>query len=156
MPHVEVVEQNGDRSRIMNVTEAVGPSWGMQDDVILVKVLLEIVLINMRRTQSGALSSTKSGTLDDKTKKNIRLFQQKFNDMAKGLYNPERLTVDGRVSRARGQVSWDKNRPWTIAKLNETASLCVRMHGYKSLADAVVKFYPHLAQILKLDPSDVG
>jgi hypothetical protein len=155
MAHVEIIEQNGDQSRIMNVTEGVGPNWGMKDDVMLVKALLEIVLINMRWVQPGELSSTTSGTLDDKTKKNIKTFQKKFNEMAKGLNNPERLSVDGRVSRARGHFSWDKNCPWTIVKLNATASFCVRRHGFKSAADAIVKFYPHVAEVLNLDSSDV-
>jgi len=155
MAHVEIIENNGEKSRIMNVTEAVGPNWGQEDDVILVKVLLEIVLINMRWVEPGALSSTRSGTLDDLTKKNIKTFQQKFNETAKNLNNSERLTVDGRVSRARGRSSWDKNRPWTITKLNSTASWCVRNHGFSSAADAIVKFYPHLAAILKLDSNDV-
>lgn len=151
MAQVDVVEQNGEQLHMMNVTAAVGPDWGMHDDVILVKVLLEIVLINMRWCAPGDLGSTNSGTLDGKTKKNIKLFQSKFNEVAKQLSNPEQLTVDGRVSRARGTASWDKNRPWTIAKLNSTASFCVQQHGYKNAAEAVVQFYPHLAKILKLD-----
>lgn len=155
MAQVEVVEQNGEQVHMMNVTQAVGPTWGQQDDVILVKVLLEIVLINMRWVQPGELSSSVSGTLDDKTKKNIKIFQQKFNEFAKSNRHPERLEVDGRISRARGHASWDKNRPWTIAKLNQTASFCVRMHGYKSAAEAIVQFYPHLAKILKLDRNNV-
>lgn len=155
MAQVEVVEQNGEQVHMMNVTEAVGPNWGMQDDVILVKVLLEIVLINMKWIQPGDLSSSRSGTLDGKTKKNIKVFQQKFNETATNSNHPERLTVDGRISRARGHASWDRNRPWTIAKLNQLASWCVRMHGFKSAADAVVKFYPHLAQILKIDANNV-
>lgn len=151
MAKVEIIEGNNQKWYLMNVTGAVGPQWGMEDDVILVKVLLEIVLTNLRWVQPNELSPTTSGTLDYKTKKNIKSFQQKFNEFAKGFNNPERLVADGRVSRARGSFSWDRNRPWTIVKLNETASWCVRRHGYKSAADAVVKFYPHLAKILKLD-----
>jgi hypothetical protein len=151
MAQIDVLEQGGEQLHMMNVTAGVGPDWGMHDDVILVKVLLEIVLVNMRWCPPGDLSSTQSGTLDDKTKKNIKLFQSKFNEAAQQLGNPERLTVDGRVSRARGTASWDKNRPWTISKLNATASFCVQQHGFKNAADAVVKFYPHLAKILNLN-----
>jgi hypothetical protein len=151
MAQVDIVDQNGEKLQMMNVTEAVGPEWGQPDDVILVKVLLEIVLVNMRWCPPGDLSSTHSGTLDAKTKKNIRLFQSKFNEVAKQLGNAERLTVDGRISRARGTASWDRNRPWTISKLNATASFCVQQHGFKNAADAVVKFYPHLAAILNLN-----
>src|SRR5688572_20532753 len=117
MAHVEEIEDKGEKVHMMNVSMAVGPNWGNQDDVMLVKALLEIVLINMRWAGGSELSSSRSGTLDQKTVKNIKLFQKKFNEMATSASNPERLTVDGRVSRARGQVSWDKNRPWTIAKL---------------------------------------
>jgi hypothetical protein len=156
MAVLDEINYNGRKARIMNVSQAVGPNWGGHEDVILVKVLLEIVLVNMRWCEPGALSSSHVGTLDDKTKKNIKLFQQKFNDTSKAMNNPQRLSVDGRVSRARGEYSWDRNRPWTIVKLNETASFCVRMHGYKSAADAVAQFYPHLAKILKLESDDVS
>lgn len=151
MAHVEAIENNGEKSHIMNVSMAVGPHWGQEDDVMLVKALLEIVLINMHWAGGAELSSSRSGTLDAKTKKNIKLFQKNFNQLAASLKNAERLSVDGRVSRARGQVSWDKNRPWTIVKLNATASYCVKMHGYKSAAEAIAQFYPHIAQTLKLD-----
>lgn len=151
MAFVEEIQDNEDRSHIMNVSMAVGPNWGNQDDVMLVKALLEIILINMRWASGSELSSSRSGTFDEKTKKNIKLFQKKFNETATSLSNPERLSVDGRVSRARGQVSWDKNRPWTIVKLNATASYCVKMHGYESAAAAIAQFYPHVAQVLKLD-----
>lgn len=155
MAQIDIIEHNGEEKHLMNVTEAVGPKWGMPDDVMLVKALLEIVLINMRWTDPAALSSTTSGTLDAKTKENIKTFQRKFNEAAKGGNHPEVLTVDGRVSRARGSASWDKNRPWTISKLNEMASFCVRMHGYKSAAEAIAQFYPHVAKVLKLDPGNV-
>lgn len=154
MAYIEVLEENGDQSRIMNVTAGVGPDWGMPEDVMLVKALLQIVLINMGYPATK-LSSSHSGTLDKPTKENIKVFQQKFNTNAKSLGNPERLTVDGRVSRARGHVSWDKNHPWTIVKLNALASWYVRARGFRSAADAIVKFYPHIAKILKLDPADV-
>ena len=155
MAHVEkVAELNGEESRIMNVSEGVGPNWGMPDDVMLVKALLETPLLYWG-ADPGTLSSPTSGTLDENTKKNVKVFQKKFNQSAKSLGNPERLTEDGRVSRARGQVSWDKNRPWTIVKLNAVTSWYLRMKGGKSAAEMIVVLYPHLADILKLDPSDV-
>ena len=154
MAHVEEIEQNGEKLAMMNVTAAVGPDWGAPNDVMLVKALLQLVLINMG-IPGDQTSSSHSGTLDPLTKKNIKLFQTRFNEYAKGLGNPERLTVDGRVSRARVHASWDRNRPWTIAKLNSLASFYVRARGYSSAAAAIVQFYPHIAKILKLDASNV-
>ena len=154
MAQIDVINDNTGQSRIMNVTEAVGPNWGLPEDVMLVKALLQIVLINMGHPASKT-SGSQAGTLDQQTKDNIKVFQQKFNQVAKSLGNAEQLTVDGRVSRARGSASWDKNRPWTIAKLNELASFYCRGRGFSSAADAMVKFYPHVAKILKLDPADV-
>src|SRR5262245_56044350 len=97
MAHVEVVvDKNGEQSRIMNVSEGVGPKWGMPEDVMLVKALLEVPLLYWG-SDPGTLSSPTIGTLDENTKANIKIFQTKFNGFAKGLGNPERLSADGRV-----------------------------------------------------------
>ena len=141
-------------SRIMNVTEAVGPKWGMPDDVMLVKALLATALPEYGVPPSNC-SSPSSGTLDSQTLRNIKLFQENVNTVNTAFKSPQRLSVDGRVSRARGHFSWDKNHPWTIAYLNYSASLTARKYGWKSFADMVVELYPHLADILKLDPADV-
>ena len=47
MAHVEIVaDRNGEKSKILNVTDAVGPTWGMEEDVLLVKTLLEVPLMS--------------------------------------------------------------------------------------------------------------
>jgi len=155
MAHVEIVAVgNGEKSKILNVTDAVGPSWGIEEDVMLVKTLLEVPLYSWG-VNPGTQHLVMVGTLDEKTKANIKIFQTKFNEYTKGFGSPERLTVDGRVSRARGQVSWDKNRPWTIAKMNAVTSYFVRMQGVKSVAQYVLMRNPYLAGIMDLDWGDV-
>lgn len=121
---------------------------------MLVKALLTVPLMAWGY-DPHTLALPNSGALDDSTKKNIKIFQQKFNEFAKGLGNPERLTVDGRVSRARGHFSWDKNRPWTIVKLNAVTSWYIRMRGGKSAGEFIANVYPDVAKILKLDTNDV-
>jgi hypothetical protein len=152
MANVDVVENNGEKLYLMNVTEAVGPNYGLSDDVVLVKALLNIVL-SMNAYPADKLPDPNSGTLDKKTKDGIKAWQQRFNQLCESNGNPNRLSVDGRVSRARGKFSWDKNRPWTIVTLNSFAGEYCRLYGYKNAADFIAATYPHLAGILKLDPS---
>lgn len=155
MAHVEVISQiNGDKARIMNVTEAVGPKWGMPDDVVLVKALLATVLPEFGVPASNCSSPT-SGTLDSQTLRNIKLYQESVNSVNQAFKSSQRLAVDGRVSRARGNFSYDKNHPWTISYLNYNASLTAQKYGWSSFAALVVEIYPNLAEILKLDANDV-
>jgi hypothetical protein len=152
MASVDVIDANGERLNLMNVTQGVGPHYGTEDDVMLVKALLSVVLGAWGHPDSTLPEAT-SGTLDEQTKKNIKIYRQKFNDNCKTGKLAARLTVDGRVSRARGYYSWDRNHPWTICTLNTEAGLCARMNGFKNAAHLVITAYPHLAKILKIDPN---
>lgn len=152
MALVETVENNGEKFHLMNVSEGVGPTYGQNDDVMLVKALLKIVL-SMNGYSHERLPEPTSGTFDPLTKENIRLWQKRFNQFNESGGSSSRLTVDGRVSRARGKFSWGTNRPWTIVTLNWFAGIYVRMYGFKSAAHAISTMYPHLAAILKIDPS---
>lgn len=143
-------KEDGTEIVLLNVSNAVGPHHGAVDDVILVKALLKIALEwwNLEET----FPEPSSGTLDAQTKENIKRFQAKFNSFAKTYGSPKRLTVDGRVSHARGIFSWDENHPWTIVMLNEIVDSSATLKGYESGPQMVVSLFPHLAGILKLYP----
>src|SRR5436190_19436563 len=105
MAQVEVIENNQDMSRIMNVTEAVGPKWGMPDDVMLVKALLATALPEYGVPPSNC-SSPSSGTLDSQTLRNIKLFQENVITVNTSFKSLEGLIVDVRGSDARRDFSW--------------------------------------------------
>ncbi len=152
MAQVDVIKVDSQDMYLMNVTAGVGPNWGMPDDVRLVKALLIHSFI-FWGLPTDNLSNPTAGTLDKNTQENIRTYQKYFNEWAKSSVNPTRLTSDGRVSRARGQTSWDKNRPWTIVTMNVVVGLSARLNGLKSAAELVIESNPELAEILKIDPS---
>jgi hypothetical protein len=153
MAVVETMENNGEKFHVMNVSEAVGPAYGEDDDVMLVKALLKIVL-SMNGHPPSKLPEATSGTLDAQTKANIKHWQRRYNQLSESSKNPSRLTVDGRVSRAQGRFAWGSNRPWTIITLNSFAGTYARMYGFTSAAHAIAMMYPHLAKILKLDAEE--
>jgi hypothetical protein len=153
MAQVDIIKVDGQDMYLMNVTQPVGPNYGGPEDVMLVKALLEGAFDFWGWRSYIIVSPPTSGTFDKTTQDNIKIYQKKFNEWMTSSGNQSRLTVDGRVSRARGQYSWDKSHPWTITTLNTIVGIHARNWGLNSAADHLVSAYPHLAQILKIDPN---
>lgn len=147
MAKVETLDVSGGKMEILNVSQPVGPFRGELDDVIAVKGLLFIALGDLGVDESRLVRPF-AGTLDEMTKANIKLFQQKINELNKSIRNPERLTVDGRISRARGRFSFDRNRPWTIAVLNVHVKLAAERRGFSSMMRFLTSIFPDFSDFI--------
>lgn len=155
MASIDDIDLNGQKIQLMNVSQPVGPFNGLSDDVMLVKALLNVALGDLG-VDDSELPLPTAGTLDAATKKNIKLFQRTINELNQSISNPERLSVDGRVSRARGRFSFDRNRPWTISVLNTHVKLAAERRGFRSALEMVTKVFPLLPRVLDVDDPNAG
>jgi|GEM_PF-4459201 len=154
MASVDIVEDNGEKFFLMNVTERVGRfnSLNKGDDAQLVKALLVYALGSLGHPPARLPAPT-TGTLDEQTKSNILIYQQKMNNLAKSQKKPARLQENGIVSHARGKYRWDTNRFWTIVALNIHVGEIGRALGFKGAAHLIIKTFPYMAGVLKIDPN---
>lgn len=148
----EITKING--LPILNVTTAVGPDWGNESDVMLVKIFLDVILTDSDwGSGTGYTPSPIVGTFDTTTKNNIKSFQTKFNEIAVQKNSSVRLTADGRVSRARA-YEWAANRPWAIITMNFFVHQIVKNKKmFKSPADYIYWNYTDFARLLNLTPN---
>lgn len=138
----------------LNVTSGVGPDWGEESDVMLVKIFLDVILNDSDwGSGTGYTFSPIVGTFDAPTKNNIKSFQTKFNEIAVQKNSVVRLTVDGRISPARA-YQWAANRPWAIVTMNFFVHQIVKNKMmYKSPADYIYWRYTDFARLLNITPN---
>jgi hypothetical protein len=141
-----------DLDTILNVSRSVGKGgFNDPEDVIVVKAFIWYIgqydgFDSMVRIPYPAF-----GNVDD-VGELIHAFQKwrNFADyQCRGSIN--RLTVDGRVSRANGRYVWGTNHPWAIFHMNYAALRIAHEQNENSGIEAIAKKLPHLAYLFDVN-----
>lgn len=150
MPVIENVKDfagDGD-TWIANVSTSVG-TRGINSpaDVLLINNLLNIANFGLkfRNYADMPLAGT---SITAKLPEAIAAFQKKYNSLKQAA----KVTVDGRISPARGNAFFRKNQVWTIVALNKYAVLSYITNPLKS--SLITLSTPYLEQIL--DRKDIA
>lgn len=118
MAAIETIKDGTSFEEIINVGQKVGNGGypNVVDDVMVVQALLNYIreVYNFAPSEP-ALGSPASGLPEPYLSKIIKAFQRHHNGLS-GMR--AKVTVDGVVGRAKGNVGWMPGRMWTIVALN--------------------------------------